>query len=242
MGSLFFPSAPEPRQELRQLRRAEIESEIDHRQRAGESTDDLQAELDRRATRRATRRAAREACSQANGANYRPQLRAVEPDDETDDLGFASYVLPVTDEERELEPAVLTTSDGQTLFYQGRVNSLFGQPGTCKTWIAMLAARQAMEQDLRVLWWDHEDRPATLAARARTIGALEPFQDPERFAYVLPSITEDAEAIGRAAAWVSGGLVIIDAAESAGCPSDGAPINEWWCQHVTRGTRRKRPC
>ena len=31
---------------------------------------------------------------------------------------------------------------------------------------------------------------------------------------------------------MSGGLVVIDAAESAGCPSDGAPISEWWCGYV----------
>ena len=218
---------------LTALKRSELEAEIARRRRAGDPHGDFDAELLRRAKKRDARVAARENGGQTATTSNRPPLRAIEPDDETDDLGFASYVLPVTDEGRETEPALLTTSDGQTLFYQGRVNSLFGQPCTCKTWIAMLAARQAMEQDLRVLWWDHEDTPATLAARARTLGALAAFQDPERFAYVLSSIIGDAEAMRQAVAWVSGGLVVIDAAESAGCPSDGAPINEWWCQHVT---------
>lgn len=149
------------------------------------------------------------------------------------ELPLYRYVLPVTGEPREREPAILETDDGRTILYANRTNILHGLPGTAKTWIAILAVIQAMEQGIPVLWWDFEDKPATFAARARTLGALEAFQDPERFSYVVPSIVEDSEAMQQAAAWVDGGLTVIDAAESAGCPSDGTPINEWWERHVT---------
>ena len=146
---------------------------------------------------------------------------------------IGGYTLPVTDEGRETLPALLTTSSGETVLYANKTNIVHGLPGTCKTWVAMLAASQTLSEGKRVIWWDFEDTPDTLAARARTLGCLGAMQDRSRFLYLQPAIAEDEPSLRSAQEWVQGGLVVIDAAESAGCPSDGAPINEWWCRYVT---------
>ena len=75
------------------------------------------------------------------------------------------HTLPITLSSEPTVPAVLSRNDGATLLYEGRLNTLFGEPGTGKTWVAIMTLISAVRNGAFVAWWDHEDRPATLAAR-----------------------------------------------------------------------------
>ena len=146
--------------------------------------------------------------------------------------GLAAHVKPVVDTDPARLPALLKSENGATIIYAGKLHTLHGPPGVAKSWIALLAAKQA----IRVLWWDFEDKPSTLARRAKRIGAHN-ILDPELTKYVGPSLFEDPVAMSEAQAWISEGnpamnLVVIDAAEAAGCPSDGAEVGEWFRTRV----------
>ena len=150
--------------------------------------------------------------------------------------GFEDHTRPVVEQDTS-EPlrSVLNRDGGGTLLYAGKVNSIHGEPGSGKTWLAVITAISAMAQGLRVLWWDHEDKPATLAIRAQLLGGLDVF-DPDKLRYITPSLIEDKDAMNAANAWLVGngqpGLVVIDSAESSGAPSDGKPIAEWYTNYI----------
>ena len=87
----------------------------------------------------------------------------------------------------------------------------------------------------RVLWWDFEDSPDTLARRASSLGALSYVQDKEHFRWAGPSLQdktpETALARLELELWLKSTdtpLVVIDAAESAGCPADGSDVAPWY--------------
>ena len=149
------------------------------------------------------------------------------------DALVAQYVAPVTpraDGAAKL-PALVERVDGATILYAGKLTSLYGEPGLGKSWAALMMAVDAMrDHDATVLWLDYEDSPRTLADRAVTIGALELLQGPG-FKFLLPAIADDPPAL-RAAQDSAGSqpqaLVVIDAAESAGCPSDGSDVAPWF--------------
>ena len=86
--------------------------------------------------------------------------------------GFSQYVLTV-EQKGEALPALLKRSDGATILYAGKVNSVFGEPGMGKSWIALKAALASLENGGRVLWWDFEDKPDTLYRRAKALGQLD---------------------------------------------------------------------
>ena len=137
----------------------------------------------------------------------------------------------------EVLPALLTRSDGATIFYAGKINTIFGEPGMAKSWVALETAIQALENGGRVLWWDFEDKPDTMYRRAKAMGKLDLITG-ENVAFIkdnnILELDEDGLpnfALTCAIEWlVEGGIysvVIIDAAESSGAPSDGSPVTEW---------------
>ena len=150
-------------------------------------------------------------------------------------VGFDDHTRPVTLDPTPKLPALLTRDDGETLLYEGRLNSVFGEPATGKTWIAIIAAIEAVRSGARVIWWDFEDRPATLATRLQALGASDLIGRPE-ILFVVPDLKDDQEALVEAAQWTKGGrrpgLVVIDSCESAGCPADSNNVAPWYRQCV----------
>lgn len=67
-------------------------------------------------------------------------------------------------------PSLLTRDDGESLFYPGRVNSLFGLSEAGKSWVALLACIQEMAKGERVMYIDLEDEPEGTLARLRESG------------------------------------------------------------------------
>ena len=150
--------------------------------------------------------------------------------------GFSQYVMTVAQTGQAL-PAMLKRSDGETILYAAKINSVFGEPGMAKSWIALKTAIEALENGGRVLWWDFEDKPDTMYRRAKAMGKLDLITG-ENVAFIkdnnILELDEDSLpnfALVCAVEWLAEGgiysVVIIDAAESSGAPSDGSPVTEW---------------
>lgn len=88
-------------------------------------------------------------------------------------------------EVRVPEPTILRREDGVGMFYQGRVNSLYGQSEAAKSWIALIACMQEMALGERVMYLDFEDEPTFTLVRLRNLGVGD---DDIRalFSYVRP--------------------------------------------------------
>ena len=82
---------------------------------------------------------------------------------------------------------LLSRTDGVNLAYTGKMNWIYGVPESGKTWIALLAAVQALNAGHRVLWLDYEDSPETFVERMVALGTKRAvINDPARLAYVAP--------------------------------------------------------
>ena len=132
------------------------------------------------------------------------------------------------------EPALMEVGD-RTILYANRLNWVFGYPGTGKSWVGLLACREAVKLGGKALYLDFEDNAATLESRARLIGFdVKAANEAGNFLYGRPGLTDSPLAVDQAQDWLStpydGNLyahVVIDAAESSGAPSDGGAVNEW---------------
>ena len=88
-------------------------------------------------------------------------------------------------EVRVPQPTVLRRSDGRGLFYEGRVNSLYGRSEAAKSWVALVACQQEMALGQRVMYLDFEDEPTFTIERLRRLGAGDD-DVRHQFVYVRP--------------------------------------------------------
>lgn len=88
-------------------------------------------------------------------------------------------------EVEKIMPTVCATASGQCLFYRGRINTLFGESGSGKTWVSLLATKQEIEAGNHAVFIDFEDDLASALLRLLAIGTD---QDAirQRFHYVQP--------------------------------------------------------
>ena len=146
---------------------------------------------------------------------------------------FADFVLPFT-EDIDLSPlpAVVERVDGATVLYAGKLNWIFGLPGSGKSWVSIIAIHEAVLRGGHVLLLDFEDTHQTFQRRAALLGFM-PAHYADSFAYMAPGLADSPNAVQEAQEWLRGApdpsmsLVVIDAAESSGCPSDGGDVNPW---------------
>lgn len=71
------------------------------------------------------------------------------------------------------EPHCLFRDDDVALFYPGRVNGLLGESGSGKSWVALCAAAQELNDAGQVLYIDLEDHAASLAQRLIALGVTK---------------------------------------------------------------------
>lgn len=92
-------------------------------------------------------------------------------DDPANTYSDLTWVL--TGERRQPPPPTwLTTVKGDRLFYTGRVNGLFGDPETAKSWIAMCAITEALHENERCAYLDVDHNGADeIASRLLALGA-----------------------------------------------------------------------
>lgn len=71
----------------------------------------------------------------------------------------------------EPEPEILRRADGNCIFYAGKINALFGESESGKTWVALEAVRQELEKGNNVFYLDFEDSVRGIYNRLNTLGA-----------------------------------------------------------------------
>ena len=64
----------------------------------------------------------------------------------------------------------LVRRDGKALLYPYAIHSIAGEPGSGKTWAALVAIAQELEAGNNTLFIDFEDRPETIVHRLRALG------------------------------------------------------------------------
>ena len=115
------------------------------------------------------------------------------------------YTLPLVPGDASEIPAIFTRSDGRTLLYAERLNSLFGEPSMCKTWLAVMVVIEALRAGVKVLFWDFDDRPSTLVTRLTKLGAEDLIQS-ENLLYVTPELAEHPDEISSMVSWLVRGV------------------------------------
>ena len=133
-------------------------------------------------------------------------------------------------------PAMLKRSDGETIFYAGKINTIYGPAGTGKTWAALITVLEYIQQTgANALWIDYEDGKVTFMRRSMMI-AFDPREYENEFAFIKPDMFSDALAIKEAKDFLNSGqgagMVVIDSASAAHCPSDGADVGWWFEKYV----------
>jgi len=94
-----------------------------------------------------------------------------QPDVETSIYADLEWLLRGTPPEIE-PPAWVKRSDGTALFYNGRINGIFGDPETAKSWLAMCAVVEALHQNRRAVYLDIDHNgSAEIAMRLVALGA-----------------------------------------------------------------------
>jgi hypothetical protein len=74
-----------------------------------------------------------------------------------------------TDLGEEEPPTMLRREDGNYLLYPGRVNAIFGESESGKTWLALEAIRQELEKNNIVFYIDFEDSARGILNRLKTM-------------------------------------------------------------------------
>lgn len=76
-------------------------------------------------------------------------------------------------EQTEPPPTVLTRTDGQPLWYAGKINGLIGESESGKTWVALLGVAQELGAGSRVLYLDFEDAAPGIVSRLKALGVAD---------------------------------------------------------------------
>ena len=84
----------------------------------------------------------------------------------------------------------MTRRDGKHLLYPYAVHSISGEPGSCKTWAALVATAQALEDGQPALFIDFEDRATSVVNRLRALG-VTPTHIAAGLRYIRPETALD---------------------------------------------------
>ena len=150
-------------------------------------------------------------------------------------LTFADFGQEVTLLDVERLPSAFVREDGETLIYESVANTIFGEPSSGKSWIALMAVIQQLRAGRRVIWWDNEDRAVTLAKRLQLLRATD-LIGIETLAFRTGAMHLSETAMAEALAFLDGGngpgLVVLDSATAFNCPKDGADVHPWMTGHI----------
>ena len=163
------------------------------------------------------------------------ELANVEPDWDT----FNAMTMKVERATIGKLPAILSRTDGRTILYAQRVNTIAARPNGGKSWIAIKVAIEVVERGGRVLMLDFDNkRPSVLAGRAGDMGVEATFQNEETFQFKDVELVQNKGAMAAAVQWLLAAkaptfsTVIIDSDTAAGVPNDGGDVLPWWATHV----------
>jgi len=92
--------------------------------------------------------------------------------DEEGNLKDSSWIpkqIGETELEQESPPSMLRREDGNCLLYAAKINAIFGESESGKTWIALEAIRQELEKNNIVFYLDFEDSARSILNRLKTL-------------------------------------------------------------------------
>ena len=84
------------------------------------------------------------------------------------------------------EPVLLRREDDVRLLYPARVHWFQGEPESLKSWVALIAVKEALAAGGRVLYLDFEDDEIGIVERARALAIPDAVLDSASFVYVRP--------------------------------------------------------
>lgn len=118
-----------------------------------------------------------------------PEALLDAPISDDDPSIYADLSWLLTGERPVIEPPEwVTRSDGTSLFYTGRINGVFGDPETAKSWLAMCAVAEALQSGHRCVYLDVDHNGSgEIAQRLILLGApVEAVADPDLFRIAEP--------------------------------------------------------
>ena len=146
-------------------------------------------------------------------------LDGKEPDtDEADDEWAPTSLRAIAEAIRNgthqpTMPTVLAVDQALPLFYPGRINSLFGESGGGKTWVALAAVAETARAGRRALMIDYEDTDAGIAERTVLLGLTDDEIDLVDYVNPTTGIGIGSDAITERGSEY--GLVVIDSTGEA---------------------------
>jgi hypothetical protein len=100
------------------------------------------------------------------------------------DTSWLPRIVEFDEDETEPGPTVLYRTDGQCLLYAGKINAIFGESESGKTWVALEAVRQQLVQGNKVFYIDFEDSKRGIRGRLKALGVMR--EHFARFKYANP--------------------------------------------------------
>jgi hypothetical protein len=127
-------------------------------------------------------------------------------------------------------PTLLPRTDGVHLLYPGKIHSLYGEPESGKSFVALAEAARLLRPGGRVIYLDYESDAATVVGRLRGLGATA--EDIRRgFVYLRPETDPAGDAWSRLISEPAD-LAVIDGvteafAVSAVATKDNDDVTKW---------------
>jgi hypothetical protein len=152
-------------------------------------------------------------------ASSKPTLTVVDPDQHEQERERSTWYprpLDLTGEQEEPEPSHLARSDGNRLFYSNKINALFGESESGKTWVALLAVSQALVVAEKVIYIDFEDSGKGILNRLRLMGIHN--ENFANFTYANPDealTLESRQDLVEALLQTQPSLVVVDGVNAA---------------------------
>lgn len=99
---------------------------------------------------------------------HRPSIDVALPEEVT---SWRPIPINLDGHDDEDRPTLLPVRNGTPILYEGKVNALYGESESGKSWVALHAAEGLLRSDqtARVLWIDYEDTPRSFARRCRAL-------------------------------------------------------------------------
>jgi hypothetical protein len=134
-------------------------------------------------------------------------------DDDGDSWREVDLTAALRGDKVRSEPTILRRSDGRHLFYEGQVNYLHGADGVGKSYVALFANKDVLDDGGHVVWLDWEDPDeVTIIGRLHDLG-VNTDTTRERFHYLNPQTEATPTAVAQVCDLVrrhQARLVVID--------------------------------
>lgn len=143
--------------------------------------------------------------------------------------------------EEPVRPTILMRSDGLGLFYAGRINTIAGESGHGKSWVALAAIAETLTEGGAAGYIDLEDHPRSIVGRLLALGVAAQ-AIAERFFYMRPerrSGLEALESVDRLIVEHEIASLVIDSVGEAMAlqgmkQNDDDAVADWYRHHARR--------